>query len=235
MSRTKFAFRSQFIPRRILKNALGGVCKTKSFVQEVFITTLQVWVIGFIYLHGLRNYRKLIQLRLGNAISGPGAKQQKWSVPRSIDATTTLTSTWHFSYAEPQVEKSDSCQYLQTAQYRASCKQVAISVLDIWYRPERWRCTGIVQPQSWDQESANNRLRSNASTEPVQILVIASYRWTTSSQVTFRSRAGSRPCLCQHYDSTAPVLKILLRYWCVTKPVVNFYLFLNFAVTSVEK
>ena len=30
-------------------------------------------------------------------------------------------------------------------------------------------------------------------------------RWRTSIQVTFRSRVGSRPWLCQHYASTAPV------------------------------
>ena len=35
-----------------------------------------------------------------NAISAPGAKQENWSVPRSIDATTTSTCRWHFSYAE---------------------------------------------------------------------------------------------------------------------------------------
>ena len=42
-----------------------------------------------------------------------------------------------------------------------------------------------------------------------------------SIQVTFQSRAGGRPCLCQHCASTAPVLQILLRYWRRTKPVVN--------------
>ena len=50
------------------------------------------------------------------------------------------------------------------------------------------------------------------------------YRWTTSSQVTFWSRADGRPCLCQHYASTSPVLQILLRYWRGTKLVVNFHL-----------
>ena len=149
-------------------------------------------------------------------------------------------------------------------------------VLDNWYRSEGWRGTGIVQPQSWDQVSSRNRLRCNASTEPGQISVLAwyrcpvpcQYRWTTSSQVTFRSRAGGMPCLCQHYASTAPVvcrayastmpvmrrwyavlmpalcqycaggmpwlcqdyastapvLQIFLRYWRVTKPIVNFHL-----------
>ena len=37
---------------------------------------------------------------------------------------------------------------LQTAQYRASCKEGAMPVLDSWYRTEDWRGTGIVQPQS---------------------------------------------------------------------------------------
>ena len=105
-------------------------------------------------------------------------------------------------------------------------------VLNSWYRSEGWRGTGIVQYQSWDQVSANNRLRSNASIEPVQIPILAwyqcpvlrQYQWSTSSQVTFRSRAGSRPCLCQHYACITPVLQILLRYWRGTKPVVNFHL-----------
>ena len=34
----------------------------------------------------------------GNAILGPGVKQQKWSVLRSIDATTTSTSTLNFRF-----------------------------------------------------------------------------------------------------------------------------------------
>ena len=46
------------------------------------------------------------------------------------------------------VEKSDSCQYLQTAEYCAICKQGAMPVLDNWYQAESWRATGIVQPQS---------------------------------------------------------------------------------------
>ena len=107
---------------------------------------------------------------------------------------------------------SYSCQYLQTAEYCDSCKQGAIPVLDRWYRAKGWRGTGIVQSQSWDQVSANKRLWSNASTEPVQISVLERYRWhgpvprhyrwITSSQVTFRSCAGGRPCLCQYWTST---------------------------------
>ena len=58
-----------------------------------------------------------------------------------------------------QVEKSDSCQYIQTAQYRASCKQGAMPLLDSRYRAEGCCSTGVVQPQSWDQVSANNRFR----------------------------------------------------------------------------
>ena len=50
-------------------------------------------------------------------------------------------------YTYPMVEKSDSCQYLQTAQYRASFKLGAMPVVDCWYRAEGWRGTGIVQPQ----------------------------------------------------------------------------------------
>ena len=50
------------------------------------------------------------------------------------------------------------------------------------------------------------------------------YRWTTFIKVTFRSRAGGKTCLCQHYASTAPVLQILLLHWCGTKPIVNFHL-----------
>ena len=120
----------------------------------------------------------------------------------------------------PQVEKSYSCQYLQTAQYRASCKQGAMPVLDSWYRAEGWHGTNIVQPKSWDQVSANNWLQSNASTEPVQISVLAwyrcpvprEYRWKTSSQVTFWSRPSVRLCLCQNYASTANSTEILAQY-----------------------
>ena len=104
-------------------------------------------------------------------------------------------------------------------------------VLGSWYRAEGWRGTSIVQPPFWDQVSANKRLRSNASTEPVQISVLVwyrcplprQYRWSTSSQVTFRSRTGGRPFLCQYRASTA-VLQILLHYWRDTKPVLNFHL-----------
>ena len=135
-------------------------------------------------------------------------------------------------FPKTQVKKSDSCQYLQTAQYRASCKQRAMPLLDSWYRAEGWRGNGIVQPHSWDQVSASNRLRSNANTEIIQISVLACYRcplprqfrWTASSQVSFQSRASGRPCLCQHYASTPPVLQIILRYWRGTKPLVKFYL-----------
>ena len=146
--------------------------------------------------------------------------------PQSLSKKFTSVIA-HSSNDNTQVEKSDSFHYLQTAQYRASYKQGAMPVLDSWYRAEGWRGTGIVRPQSWDRVSANNRLQINASTEPVQISVLAWYRWTTSSQVTSRNRAGDRPCLCQHYVSTAPVLRILLRYWRGTKPVVNSHLRLN--------
>ena len=75
-----------------------------------------------------------------------------------------------------QMEKSVSWQYLRSAQYRASCKQAAMPVLDSWYRAEGWHDTGIVHPQSRDKFSANNRLLSNSSTEPVHISVLAWYR-----------------------------------------------------------
>ena len=136
--------------------------------------------------------------------------------------------TFEVEYSSALIEFSRAIfsiyKYLQTAQYRASCKQGAMPVLNIWYRAEGWRSTGMVQPQSWDQVSANNRCRSNASTEPVQISMLAWYRclaarqywWENSSQVTIRSRAGGRPRLCQHYASTAPVLKILCSTDAVT-------------------
>ena len=38
------------------------------------------------------------------------------------------------------------------------------------------------------------------------------YRWTTSSQVTFRSYVGGKPCLCQNYASTAHPSAVLVRY-----------------------
>ena len=41
-----------------------------------------------------------LHIAKGKVIAGPVAKQQKWSIPRSIDATTTSASTWYFSYAE---------------------------------------------------------------------------------------------------------------------------------------
>ena len=45
--------------------------------------------------------------------------------------------------------KYNHTNYLQqTAQYRASCKQGAMPVLDSCYRAEGWRCTGIVYSQS---------------------------------------------------------------------------------------
>ena len=90
---------------------------------------------------------------------------------------------------KPHVEKSDSCEYSQTARSCSSCKQGTMPLLDSWYQPEGWRGTDTVKPQSCDQVWANNRLRSNASTKPVQISVLAwyrcpvprQYRWTTSS------------------------------------------------------
>ena len=98
-------------------------------------------------------------------------------------------------------------------QYHASCKQGAMRVLDSWYRAEDWRCTGIVQHQSRHQVSANNRLLCNASTELLQISVLAwyrcpvprQYRWTTCSQVTFQSRTGGRLYFCQYRTSTGAV------------------------------
>ena len=46
------------------------------------------------------------------------------------------------------MENSNSCQYLKTVQYRTSCKQGAMHVLDSWYRAKVWRDTGKVLPQS---------------------------------------------------------------------------------------
>ena len=60
----------------------------KSFLLE-FWKNFELWKILF-SLHTAK----------GNAISGLDAKQQKWSVPLLIDATTISTSMWHFSYAE---------------------------------------------------------------------------------------------------------------------------------------
>ena len=97
---------------------------------------------------------------------------------------------WAYFIAGTQVEKLDSCQYLETSQYRASCKPV----LDNWYRAKGWRGTGIEQPQSSDQMSAINRFRSNASTEPVQISALARY-WHCSGIST---------------ASTVPALKSVL-------------------------
>ena len=87
------------------------------------------------------------------------------------------------------------------------------------------------------RKSNNNRLRSNSSTKPVHILVLAWYRysvprqyqWTTSSQVTFRSRAGGRPCLCQYRASTANISALLARYQAGCKfPLKNLRCMENF-------
>ena len=118
---------------------------------------------------------------------------------------------------------SDSCQYLQTAEYRDSCKQGAMPVLDSWYRAEGCRGTAIVQPQSWDQVSANNRLGSNANTEPVQISVLEWYRYQVPSwyQAGCKSPPGPRwksPIHASIYkrQSTAPVVnKEQCLYWKV--------------------
>ena len=123
-------------------------------------------------------------------------------------------STW------AQVKKSNSCQYLKKTEYRASCKQGAKPALDSWYQTEARRGNGIVQFQSWDHVSGKNRLQSNASTEPVQISVLAWHRspvprqywWTTSSQVIFRSCAGVRPCLFQFRTSTENPFAELARF-----------------------
>ena len=65
-------------------------------------------------------------------------------------ANYTLLLMSYAVRATSQVEKLNSCQYLQTAQYHASCKQGAMPVLESWYRADGWCSTGTVQPQSWD-------------------------------------------------------------------------------------
>ena len=47
-----------------------------------------------------------------------------------------------------QVEKSDSCQYLQMAQNRAGCKKGVMAVLESRYRADGWHSTGIVPMSS---------------------------------------------------------------------------------------
>ena len=121
-------------------------------------------------------------------------------------------STW------AQVKKSDSCQYLQKTQYRASCKQGAISVLDTWYRAEGWRGTGIVQTQSWDQVSANNRLQINASTEPVQISDVQ-YHASTFRQLPAKLYFGAVPVVGRAYASTMPVPCQYCKSFCGTGAV----------------
>ena len=123
-------------------------------------------------------------------------------------------------------------------QYQDGCKQRAMSILDSWYRAEDWRGTGILQPQSWDQVSANNQLRSNASTEPVQILVLAwyrcpvprQYRASTDGLLPVKLNFGAAPVVGRAYASIAPVFQILLRYWRGTKLVVNFHLEYNIMI-----
>ena len=58
-----------------------------------------MWVTNQPFPHSVNILFSLHAVK-GNVISGPGAKQQKWSVPRSINAITTSTSTWDFSCAK---------------------------------------------------------------------------------------------------------------------------------------
>ena len=125
-------------------------------------------------------------------------------------------------------------------------------VLDSWYRAEGLRGAGIVQPQSWDQVSANNRLRSNASTDPVQISVLAwyrcsvprQYRWTTSSQVKCRNRADGRPCLRLYRASTSNPSTALAwyqalshgknKYWQIRLTVLDLWRGEHFSEDSIS-
>ena len=52
------------------------------------------------------------------------------------------------------------------------------------------------------------------------------YRWTASSQVIFRSRAGGKPCLSQYRASTANMSAVLARYQvgCKFLPGIIFFI-----------
>ena len=50
------------------------------------------------------------------------------------------------------------------------------------------------------------------------------YQASTDGKLQAKLRFGAAPVIDQYYASTVPVLKILLRYWRGTKPVVKFHL-----------
>ena len=112
------------------------------------------------------------------------------------------------------------------SQFQTRSNACTVQMVPIWGLSRYWHSTKVLRPKKKKKQvSAYNRLLSNASTEPMQISELAWYRftvprqcrWTTSSYVTFRSRAGGRPWLSQHCASTAPVLQLLLRYWHLLK------------------
>ena len=49
------------------------------------------------------------------------------------------------------------------------------------------------------------------------------YRASTNGKLPAKFPFGAAPVVGRAYASTAPVQQILLRYWCGTKPVVNFH------------
>ena len=107
------------------------------------------------------------------------------------------------------VEKSDSCQYLQTAQYRASCKQGAMPVLESWYRAEGWRGTGIISPSS----ESNYRLTIDFGVMPVLnqyrsqcwVGTDVLYRASTDGQFPAKLTLGAAPVVGRAYAGTMPV------------------------------
>ena len=52
------------------------------------------------------------------------------------------------NYNKPRWKSQIHASIYKRAQYRASCKEGPMPVLDSWYRADGWRGTGIVQPQS---------------------------------------------------------------------------------------
>ena len=91
-------------------------------------------------------------------------------------------------------------------------------VLDSWYRAESWRGTGIYSPSP----ETKCRLTTDLGVMPVQIQyrfqcwhgTDVQYRDSIDGQLPAKLPFGAAPMVGRAYASTAPVLQILLRYYC---------------------
>ena len=92
----------------------------------------------------LRGQKKKELCTFDDEAKGEKKEREKFFIFLLLFLYYSCNSIRKSELTDAQVEKSDSCQYLQTAQYRASCKQGAMSVLESWYQAEGRRGTGIV-------------------------------------------------------------------------------------------